>query len=89
MAAGSRTVKIKVHVYKLACRAAALDAIEVATYLESIVMRDAEHIRTRELVERWPRQRPGDLERKAVDDGAASPKVSQGPALPPSVKHAD
>ena len=45
------TVTIDPQVYEMACRGAALDGIDVAKYLECFVMRDAEHIRTREFIE--------------------------------------
>ncbi len=54
MAIGTRTVEISLHVYELACRGAALDRLDVVRYLESMVARDAEHIKARELVEGVP-----------------------------------
>jgi hypothetical protein len=51
MAGATRTIEINLQVFELACRGAALDQIDVVRYLESIVMRDAEYIRTREFLE--------------------------------------
>ena len=54
MAGATRTIEINLQVFELACRGAALDRIDVARYLESIVMRDADYIRTREFLEGTP-----------------------------------
>ncbi len=51
MATGTRTVEINVQVFDLVCRGAALDRVDLTTYLESIVMRHAEYIKSREFME--------------------------------------
>ncbi len=48
---GKQTVEMNQQTYEMAGRAAALDGIDVAKYLEGIVWRDAEHTRTREFIE--------------------------------------
>ena len=48
----SRTVEISADAYSWACRGAALDRVDVATYLEVLVKCDAERIRTGEFLER-------------------------------------
>ncbi len=50
----TRTVEISVEVFELACRGAALDQIDVARYLECVVMREADYIKTREFFEVVP-----------------------------------
>jgi hypothetical protein len=60
MAGEKKTVEISAQAFDLACRGASLDRIDVASYLESILMRDAEHIRTRELFEGEPPLRVAD-----------------------------
>jgi hypothetical protein len=63
MAIVKQTVEINPQVYDMACRGAALDGIDVAKYLEGVVLRDAEHIRTREFIEGTPRR--NDCDQKA------------------------
>ena len=63
MAIVKRTVEINPQIYDIACRGAALDGIDVARYLEGIVLRDVEHIRTREFIEGTPRH--SECEQKA------------------------
>ncbi len=48
----TRTVEIDLQVYELACRGAALDHVDVAGYLETMVLCDAELIKAREFVEK-------------------------------------
>ncbi len=63
MATETKTIEINAQVFELACRGAALDQVDVARYLECIVMRDADYIRTREFLEGTP----GRVERKKED----------------------
>jgi len=50
MASGTRIVEINLQVFEVASRGAALDRIDIARYLEILVMRDADYIRTREFL---------------------------------------
>jgi hypothetical protein len=54
MATGTRTVEINLQVFEMICRGAALDRIDVATYLECMVMRNADYIKLREFLEGVP-----------------------------------
>jgi hypothetical protein len=66
MSAGMHRVEIDTKAFEWACRAAALDGIDVARYFEIMVMCDVERIRTREFLERSPRPTTSDA---APDDG--------------------
>ncbi len=72
MANETRTVEIKLHVFELACRGAALDQLDVAKYLECMVLRDADYIRTREFVEGAP-----SVHQKKEDVPAVHPKKEE------------
>jgi hypothetical protein len=48
LATGTRTVEISADVFEVALRTAALDKVDVATLLESLVKRHAEYIETLE-----------------------------------------
>jgi hypothetical protein len=63
----TRNVEIDMKTFEWACRAAALDGIDVARYFEIMVMCDVERIRTREFLERQPSPASNAGEQRAAE----------------------